>query len=169
MTPEKDDIYQSFYKTFFNSIFRNVNVTFLCIMNTPTILYAACPVHLGEGGGGVGGQGWEIWPPFSEFSGSAPDQEHITWHHVVFKIILLVYKPLNANSPSYLSDLLTYRRTSHTWRSVSTGDLVEPSLKRELIEIDRLQYVPPDRGTLCLFQYVGVHLLTLKKKKTYHY
>ena len=35
---------------FFNSIFRNV--TFLCIMNTRTILYAACPVHLGEGGGG---------------------------------------------------------------------------------------------------------------------
>ena len=36
---------------FFNSIFRNFNVTFLCIMNTLAILYAACPVRSGRGGG----------------------------------------------------------------------------------------------------------------------
>ena len=27
----------------FNSIFRNVDVTLLCITNTPTTMYAACP------------------------------------------------------------------------------------------------------------------------------
>jgi len=31
-------------------------------------------------------------------------------HRIVFKILLLVYKSLNAKASSYLSDLLTYRR-----------------------------------------------------------
>ena len=35
--------------------------------------------------------------------------------------------------------------------------------KCELMEIDRLQYVPLDCRTLCLFQYVGVLLLTFLK------
>ena len=41
--------------------------------------------------------------------------------------------------------------------------------KCKLMEIDRLHYVPLDYGTLCLFQYVAVHLLTFLKKvfKTY--
>ena len=34
---------KSFYEMLFNSIFRNVNVTLLCITNTLTMLYAACP------------------------------------------------------------------------------------------------------------------------------
>ena len=38
----------------FNSIFQNVNVTLLCITNTPTMLYAACPEKWGGGGGGLG-------------------------------------------------------------------------------------------------------------------
>ena len=52
-------------------------------------------------------------------------------HHIVFKILLLVYKSLNAKALSYLSDLLTYmyHRSSYSLRSVSKGDLVEPSLK----------------------------------------
>ena len=50
-------------------------------------------------------------------------------HRIVFKILLLVYKSLNAKAPSYLSDLLTYRRSSYSLRSVSKGDLVEPSSK----------------------------------------
>ena len=44
----------------FNSIFQNVNVTLLCITNSPTMLYAACPEKWGGrgvGGGGVGGLG----------------------------------------------------------------------------------------------------------------
>ena len=48
-------------------------------------------------------------------------------HRIVFKIVLLVYKSLNGKAPSYLSDLLTYRRSSYSLRSVSNGDLVEPS------------------------------------------
>ena len=35
----------------FNSIFRNVNVTLLCITNMPTMLYAACPEKFIRGGG----------------------------------------------------------------------------------------------------------------------
>ena len=55
----------------FNSIFRNIKVTLLCITNTPTILYAACPEKWRGGGGGLG-----TWPPLSEFSGSAPAHEY---------------------------------------------------------------------------------------------
>ena len=51
-------------------------------------------------------------------------------HRIVFKILLLVYKSLNAKAPSYLSDLLTYRRSSYFLRSVSKGDLIEPSSKK---------------------------------------
>ena len=39
----------------FNSNFRNVNVTLLCITNTPTTLYAVSPEKDGfHSGGGVG-------------------------------------------------------------------------------------------------------------------
>ena len=50
-------------------------------------------------------------------------------HRIVFKILLLVYKSLNGKAPSYWSDLLTYRRSSYSLRSVSNGDLVESSSK----------------------------------------
>ena len=50
-------------------------------------------------------------------------------HRIVFKILLLVYKSLNDKAPLYLSDLLTYRRSSYSLRSVSNGDLVESSSK----------------------------------------
>ena len=50
-------------------------------------------------------------------------------HCIVFKILLLVYKSLNYKAPSYLSDLLTYRMNSYSLRSISNGDLVEPSSK----------------------------------------
>ena len=50
-------------------------------------------------------------------------------HRIVFKILFLVYKSHNGKAPSYLSDLLTYRRSSYSLRSVSNGDLVEPSSK----------------------------------------
>jgi len=36
-------LWKLFYKMLFNSIFRNVNITLLCITNTPTIMYAASP------------------------------------------------------------------------------------------------------------------------------
>ena len=49
--------------------------------------------------------------------------------HIVFKILVLVYKSLNDKAPSYLSDLLTYRRNSYSLRSVSNADIVEPSSK----------------------------------------
>ena len=86
-------------------------------------------------------------------------------HRVLLEILLLVYKSLNAKAPSYLSDLLTYRRSSYSLRSVSKGDLVEPSSKMRTssMMIDRLQYVPLDCGTLCLFQYIGVRLLMFLK------
>ena len=50
-------------------------------------------------------------------------------HRIVFKIVLLVYKSLNAKAPSYLSDLLSHRRSSYSLRSVSKGDLEEPYSK----------------------------------------
>ena len=53
-------------------------------------------------------------------------------HRIVFKILLLVYKSLNDKAPSYLSDLLTYRRSFYSLRSVSYGDLVEPSSKMQI-------------------------------------
>ena len=51
--------WKSFYKMPFNSFFQNVNITLLCITNTPTMLYAASPekwsFHSREGeGGGLG-------------------------------------------------------------------------------------------------------------------
>ena len=36
-------LWKSFYKMLFNSTFRNINVTLLCITNPLTMLYAACP------------------------------------------------------------------------------------------------------------------------------
>ena len=53
-------------------------------------------------------------------------------HRIFFKILLLVYKSLNAKTPSYLSDLSTYRRSSYSLRSVSNSDLVEPSSKMRI-------------------------------------
>ena len=55
-------------------------------------------------------------------------------HHIVFEIQLLVYKFLNAKAPSYLSDLFTYPRSSYSLRSLSNGDLVEPSSKMRTFE-----------------------------------
>ena len=52
-------------------------------------------------------------------------------HRIVFKNLLLVYKSLNDKGPSYLSDILTYRRSLYSLRSVSYGDLVEPSSKMQ--------------------------------------
>ena len=51
----------------FDSIFRNVNVTLLCITNTPTMLYVASPEkwsHLIRGGSGAGE---ELGPLFLNF------------------------------------------------------------------------------------------------------
>ena len=45
---------------------------------------------------------------------------------------LLVYKSLKAKASSYLSDLLTYRKSLYSLRSVSKGDLVEPSSKMRI-------------------------------------
>ena len=70
----------------FNSIFRNVTITLLCITNKPTMLYAACPekrsFHFGGWRGGGAGQGWGTWPPLSEFSGSAPARVLYTSIHL---------------------------------------------------------------------------------------
>ena len=50
---------------FFNSIFRNVNVTLLCITNTPTMLYAVSPESevfiWGEGWGNSDPSLWIFW------------------------------------------------------------------------------------------------------------
>ena len=58
----------------FHSIFRNANVTLLCITNTSTMLYAACREKWSfhSGGAGAGGGG-ETRSPLSGFSGSAPE------------------------------------------------------------------------------------------------
>ena len=68
-----------------------------------------------------------------KFDHSTPTLIDLHWlptkHRIVFKILLLVYKSLNAKDPSYLSGLLTFRRSSYSLRSVTNGDLVEPSSK----------------------------------------
>jgi len=70
---------------------------------------------------------------FRKFDHITPTLIDLHWlpirHRIVFKILLLVYESLNAKAPSYLSDLLTYRRRSYSLQSVSNGDLVEPSSK----------------------------------------
>ena len=48
-------------------------------------------------------------------------------YRIVFKILLSVYKFLNAMAPSYLSDLLAYCRSSYSLQSVSNGNFLEPS------------------------------------------
>ena len=60
--------------------------------------------------------------------------DHITptlidLHWLPFRHQILVYNFLNAKASSYLSDLFTYLSSSFSLRSVSNGDLVEPSLK----------------------------------------
>ena len=72
-------------------------------------------------------------------------------HRIVFKILRLVYKSLNAKAR---------RICLIFWLIVGARIL----WNRLVMEIDRLQYVPLDYGTLCLFQYVGNHLLTFSKK-----
>ena len=52
----------------FNCIFRNVNVTLLCITNTPTMLYAVSPEKWSFHSGGRVGD----LAPLSEFFGSTP-------------------------------------------------------------------------------------------------
>ena len=70
----------------FHSIFRNVNVTLLCIMNTPQ----CCKLHVLKsevfirGGGGMVGR---IRPPLSEFCGSAPDSLKIRAQYNVDKFL----------------------------------------------------------------------------------
>ena len=56
-----------FYEMLFNSIFRNVNVTLLCITNTPTIMYAASPEKWSFHSGGGGGEGEGLDPLFLNF------------------------------------------------------------------------------------------------------
>ena len=48
------------------------------------------------------------------------------YYRVIFKLLLLTYKALNGLAPSYLSDLLTYRSSCYSLRSVSNRLLVEP-------------------------------------------
>ena len=39
--------------------------------------------------------------------------------HIIFKLLILVYKALNAKAPSYISSLLSHRR--YSWSLCSTG------------------------------------------------
>ena len=88
-------------------------------------------------------------------------------HRIVFKILLLVYRSLNDKALSYLSDLLTYRRSSYSLRSVSNGDLVEPYSKMRTYGDRWFAVCALDCGTLCLFQYVGVLDIFKSVLKTY--
>ena len=62
-------------------------------------------------------------------------------------------------APSYLSNLLAYRMSSYSLRPYWT--ILEDS---NLYLIDPSQFVPKDCGCRCRLQYVGVRLLTFKKK-----
>ena len=48
------------------------------------------------------------------------------YYRIVFKILLLVYKLINGMSPGYLSDLLQFRKSSKSLRSVSDELLTPP-------------------------------------------
>ena len=76
---------------------------------------------------------------FHPFLLKAPDRlqefsfsrSEVLWVKMIQQYVWLslVYKSLNAKGPSYLSDLLNYLRSSYSLRSVSNGDLEEPSSK----------------------------------------
>ena len=55
---------------------------------------------------------------------------HLHWlpvhYRIVFKIVLLVYKTINGMSPRYLTDLLQFRESSRSLRSVSNELLRQP-------------------------------------------
>ena len=70
-----------------------------------------------------------------KFDHVTPTSVELHWlpikYSIVFKILLLVYKSLNAITPSYLSELLAYRMISYSLRSVSKGDLIELSSRTQ--------------------------------------
>ena len=51
------------------------------------------------------------------------------YYRVIFKLLLLTYKALNGLAPCYLSDLLSYRSSCCSLRSVTNNLLVEPRAK----------------------------------------
>ena len=51
------------------------------------------------------------------------------YYRVIFKLLLLTYKALNGLAPCYLSDLLSYRSSCYSLRSVTNKLLVEPRAK----------------------------------------
>ena len=66
----------------FHSIFRNVNVTLLCVTNTPQ----CCKLHILKSEVFIRRVG-RMRPPLSEFSGSAPDSLKIRAQYNVEKIL----------------------------------------------------------------------------------
>ena len=59
----------------------------------------------------------------SEFQHITPVLQELHWlpiqYHIIFKILLLVYKSMNGASPSYLAQKLHYRSPTRSSRSVS--------------------------------------------------
>jgi hypothetical protein len=68
-------------------------------------------------------------------------------YRIVFKILLLVYKTINGMSPRYLTDLLQFRESSRSLRSVSNELLsLNRGLLRRHMVIKLFQFVHLDFG-----------------------
>jgi hypothetical protein len=68
-------------------------------------------------------------------------------YRIVFKILLLVYKTINGMSPRYLTDLLQFRESSRSLRSVSNELLsLNRGLLRRHMVIKLFQFVHLEFG-----------------------
>ena len=69
--------------------------------------------------------------------------------HIIFKVILLVYKVLNGSAPSYISDLLSYMTCSRSLRSSAQKLLnVYLNLEQRPIVMGILKWLLQDCGTV---------------------
>jgi len=71
--------------------------------------------------------------PTRKFNHITPVLKQFHWlpvrYHIVFKILLLVYKALNGTAPSYISELLEYHTSERKLRSCSQHLLATPKVR----------------------------------------
>ena len=95
------------------------------------------------------------------------------YYRVIFKLLLLTYKALNSLAPCYLSDLLSYRSSCYSLRSVTNKLLVEPRAKLNTYGFRSFSFPAPRLwNRLPLNMVLAPQLLVLKadsKRFSLHY